>query len=879
MIKLKYIKRMKKLLCALMVTLIIALTVAPMSMAVEYPQGITAEQAEKAIDKTDTLIYSLLKQMENTTLKGMLAPMLYSSDTLSMLTVEVYKMLEGSSETATLLGLQTYPAAVASYLKNYPDVASALSSYSSWAEVDLNGVDWGVDSKQELANAAAAVFGPLNGLLYTLLCGGSYPMNILISINGAKGYENAIIPILRNFGCTDYTAPEVFYANAQTDPYSMVRHIVIDLFSYIEELLDTPCSKLTEYLPGIAYFINNGGLDNAIQSLISPLKVEVLIIQIPIDIQSMMSAEGSTEGFTFDLNFGDMLSVSDFQTAPLDMELLASCGTVSGDTVISNKGDTFIVVLRWLIETIKLNQGALPQMMGGQTSPEMTKIMNSVLSKPTDELVTLIISLFNQTTAYVNDYQWLFNDNPQTPVSYTPNLGQEKYQRVLEGIDKLLSEFIKESGEAGSVRQALQPQIYSNALVSQLAMEVYSMLTSGDMAQMAGLLGLDVSPSALSEELTEAKFAETRKQLSSYYSWSVVKPESITWGFKDGDRNGFIDAVTAVFRPFDELLRMVLCGGKIQLFGAIDIYGSDGYNTAIIPLLEAFGVYGENVPTFKEYASAIQKQDAIRPIVKSLTSLIERVLDKPVYTITEILPNLLYFLNNGGIEIIVKNMLHPVIRIMEQLGLSDMLDLSQMTSIDISSMMQEMMKNMDGGVALPELNLNQFQGMGQLTTVPSKRTQSGSQVMIYAVDSDQTAVLVTLLRYLVEIMKTPGNEDLITSFMGSGEAGANDMFATYSGGIAEELASMTVDETVEWLYKLFFRERAVAQEKQEDYLPTIIYKGKVDIPWGGILTSLMFIIGLGLFIGLANRDRIRILLDEYKEKKQLKAQTVGTQEV
>ncbi|MBQ8503155.1 MAG: hypothetical protein IJ491_02635 [Clostridia bacterium] len=874
-------KRMKKLLSVFLVTVIVALTMAPVSMAaVQYPQGVTAEQAESAIGKTDTLIYSVLKQTQNTTLKQMFMPVICSSETLSMLTLEVYKMVEQNAESISMLGLDTTPAAVAAYLVNYPEAAQKIAALTSWEQADLSGVNWGVSTKEQMAEAAAAVFGPFNELLYTLLCAGKYSLNILVGINGDYGYQNAVVPILRNLGCQNYTDPAVFCQDAEADRYSMVRHIVLDLMGFVEGILDAPCSRLTEILPGIAYFINNGGMDNALQSLISPLKVELLSFELPIDIQSAMDSQETEGGFTVDINLGDMMSVSDFKMAELDMETIAACGTVSGDTVISNKGETFIVLLRWIFETLKLNQASIPSMLGENASEDLVKILNSLLSKTADELITVIIGLFNQTSAVINDYQWFFNDNPTTQVSYTPNLGQDKYQRVLDGIDELINEFVKESGEAETIRETLQPQIYSNSLVSELAVQVYSMLTSDQMKQMTSLLGISLSPSALAAELTEEKFAATRNQLNKYYSWSVVKPESITWGFRNGDKDGFVDAMSAVFRPLDEMLRMMLAGGKIQLFGAVDLYGSDGYNTAIIPLLEAFGVYGDSIPGFTEYTAAIQNQDVMKPILQSLASLIERVLDKPVYTITEILPNLLYFINNNGIEIVMKNLLHPVMKIMEQLGLSDMLNLSQITEgLDINSLMKDMLGSMELGMTLPDLDLNQFQGMGTLTSVASKRTQQGNQIMIYTVDSDQTAVLITLLRYFVGVMKTPGNEDMMTSFMGGSAEGGNDMFASYSGGITEELAAMTTDETVEWLYKIFFRERAVVEEKAEDYLPTIIYEEEFKMPWGNIFTTLLFIVIIGLFLGLANRDRIRILLDELKEKKQLKAQAADTQEV
>ena len=58
--------------------------------------------------------------------------------------------------------------------------------------------------------------------------------------------------------------------------------------------------------------------------------------------------------------------------------------------------------------------------------------------------------------------------------------------------------------------------------------------------------------------------------------------------------------------------------------------------------------------------------------------------------------------------------------------------------------------------------------------------------------------------------------------MGSGD---DSMMTQFSDGMGAELQNMTTDETVEWLYKLFFRERPIVEEKvTEKFLPTVIYE-------------------------------------------------------
>ena len=48
------------------------------------------------------------------------------------------------------------------------------------------------------------------------------------------------------------------------------------------------------------------------------------------------------------------------------------------------------------------------------------------------------------------------------------------------------------------------------------------------------------------------------------------------------------------------------------------------------------------------------------------------------------------------------------------------------------------------------------------------------------------------------------------------------MMAQFASGLTDKFSKMTTDETIEWLYRLFFRERAV-EEVTEEYIPNIIY--------------------------------------------------------
>ena len=875
MIKLKKGKLTKKILGIFLSVMITVLSLAPAGYAaVAYPPGVTPEQAQTAMKQTDSVLKALAKAAEGKELSDVVLSMLFSDAALSSLAKTMYSIGEENAETFSAIGLNFTPAAVSAYLGNYPDVQSRLAYADSWSTVNLTDAVWGVETTAEFTDAAVALLTPMNSLLYTILCAGSYNMNNLVGIKGDKGYANAVIRIYIKCGMDVYTSAEDFEAQAANDKTTMVKNIIGDLTRYITRICAAPASMLSAKLPGIAYFIHNGGLDDAISRLIEPLRIKVLGITTPIKIGSVvdLAAQGE-QGVSFDFN----LSLSSFsasgtlQTAPFNLEELASLAIDDIDTYIVNTSDSFIYILRWLMETVKLNANNIPSMLsgmsGGSNSPELQQILSAFLNKSTDELISIYIGLLSQSEGKINPYTWYFATVTPATISYTPNLGADKYQRVLDGIDALISQFVKESGEAESLRKSLQPQIYSNKLLTELTAGIYGIFTGEEMGAVMTITGLDLTPAGLAKTLTEDGYASVREVLNSVTSFEEFKTKDVNWGFKDGSRTGWGKALCAIFRPMEPVLRMLLCADKADILGAVPFYGSDGYNTAVIPLLEAIGCTFDEIRTYDEFLAQTKGKDIMIPIVKALLSLIDRMLDYPVYTITGILPNLMYFINNGGIDICINNLIYPLTSTLETLGISDLLDLNKLKeSIDTDKLMSDLTAKLDLGIKLPELDLKQFGSIGTLVPAQTKRTQGGQPMTIQYLQSDRTGVLITLLRYLVEIIKMPGNEGLIDSFMTTSGEG-NDMFATYGADIGSQLAAMTTDETVEWLYKIFFRERATVEESDPDYTPTVIYVEDKSINPVPVIAGVLIVLAVAAVIAILNRDKITQFIASQKEKK------------
>lgn len=867
-------KTFRGIFALLLTVLIISVSVLP-CFAVDYPENVSKEQAYVTITKADKVIGGFMKS-QNTSLKETVLKEIYSDSVLSMILTEIYKTLESEAGDALgSAGVDTSVSGLAKELGRYPSVAEKLSSFSSWSEVDLTGAEWEVKNKGDFSVAVASMFSPFYDLLYALLCSGSYSPVILVGIKGSNGYETAVIPTFEAIGCRDYLDAESFYAQAKKDKGAMIYNIAYDLVSYIERILDAPFDNLTSCLPSIAHYLLNGGFDSAVANLMSPLRLQVLNIATLIPVESFASFLNDTESFTqsFTLNINDMLSQTGMPMAPIDLQLLASLGTVNEDgSVTADKADTFIVLLRWLIDTLKMNQSSASELMP-QVGAQTQQMLSAVLGKETDSLISILVSLLNQTGAVINDNQWAFPQFTPGQAVYTPNLNAEKYQRVADGVDELLDQLVAEMGEEKSLGALLKKEIYSSKTLSLIMKTLFGAFESEELSPLTALLGVDISPKGMAAVLRAKGFGVAADNLSAYTKWSAVGENGVDLGIKTGNQRQFISAVASVMSPFEDLLGMLLAEDKIVLFDAVEFYGSNGYNTAIIPVFEALGCEDSTVRTHEEFKVLYGRGKGIEALLDPIVSLLDRFTEKPAYTLLQILPNMLYFLESGGFDICIRNLVYPFTSLMSQLGMENAVDLSEMGEINVSDIMTELVSSADMEITLPELDVAYLASLGTAVEKTSKRTVGGQYATVTYIQSDMPALCVSILRVMAETIKSPSNSGLMESLMDTGMVsmggaslpeGSEGLAEAFMQSVMNDINAMSVDETTEWLYRLFFRERAVvALADDEDYMPTIIYKETPDYSFVLVILFCLMLIPISIII----RNKIKLQrLKEYSSE-------------
>lgn len=845
----------KKLISVLLCLLVLTGSVSAVAIASTdspYPDGVTAEQALNAVNGTDKLINALLPAMMGSDLSSALTQGLYTNEAVSGTLVGIYSALSEQGDTLSYIGLDASPKGVSSYLGSYPKIAGMLYACDTWDQVNLTNADWGVTDKVTFARALANCFNPFNDILYTLLCSGTFEINRFIKIEGADGYSNAVVPMLKSLKCGELLSSADFKAQADSNPTTMVENIILPVLTTVENSLSQPMNSFTDILPSFADFAVNGEFDACVKKLLEPVTGNPLVeIATLLKIFDLPSFDLDLEQMLNDMLSGEGAE-GQLKTAPIDMKALAACGSKNGDVFVADKGRAYVVIMRWLIDTLKLNGGNLSS-VGGNID---TTFITGLLEKDTDSIVKTVILLFAPTQMGEAQAMVYPSVTPKS-VTYTPNLTKEDYDKVLKEIDDLLDEFVKEGGTADKMGEIIASMIYSPDNVNMLVQGIYVEFDKNGLVEMLKVMGIDASPKGVAAGLTEKRFASAVKVLSTYDSWADVPFNSLNWGFGYGSRTGFQAALTGALRPLFPLLRMLLAGEDMVLFDSITLTGADGYNTAVIPLLEGLGCQPYYIKSYDSYKNNASGDGVLKNVLDPVFNLIDEICAKPVYGITEALPNLVYFVNSGSIEKCIGNLMLPVTALTEKFsGIIDVkMDASSLNmKLDINSLLDGML--LSSGMKMAKLDVNILASLGTPVQRQSKSVINGKGSTYTYIDSDNTAVLITLLRFLAESIKMPGNEDLLMGLMSSGED--MGMYGSYSASLSEQFASMSVDELVEWLYNLFFKERVKVQiVVKEDYKPTIIFEEREkDTRW---VYGLVAYLGISLVVGAIiffNRKRL-----------------------
>lgn len=541
---------------------------------------------------------------------------------------------------------------------------------------------------------------------------------------GTNGYENAIVPLLEAFMIDDLKTYKEYLADIKKAKDNVILDILNPIVGLINDVLANPISTITGILPNLAYFIDNNGLAQAIGNLLAPIVStkgilgafaknglnidELLVAILGTDLGSIITGLiGVDVKLNLEIMHLEKCNIQDI-VIPLISSLveglgiklpkftfaqIASLGTLkayqsaarndkgnfAAKHVVANNGKVLIAVLRFVGEILVTNATAIKNLLLGIDAIASNETIANVISSIFDQLKTaskddIVRAIFYFLTENATDAYWNYEDYKSKDYSF--DYGDidagfmAELAEVVDGSVGQIFALLKELGVADitSLQSLVDDNLYKNDLVAKIATGLYGAIEGvelGDMGSLASLLAktdIDFTAKNVANLLTDSKYGkaypEAAKAIAKAGSWKKVKAADLD--FKVTDRDSFINALCAVLRPIYGVLDVLFNDGSLNLFDLVSVPGSNGYESTLVPILEALGV--EGLKTMAELKSDAKKayDNILLDVLVPVFNWLEGIIDAPFESIASMLPSIGLFIANDGLIQAINNLLTPV---------------------------------------------------------------------------------------------------------------------------------------------------------------------------------------------------------------------------
>lgn len=201
----------------------------------------------------------------------------------------------------------------------------------------------------------------------------------------------------------------------------------------------------------------------------------------------------------------------------------------------------------------------------------------------------------------------------------------------------------------------IESKVFSSEFIGTVVKWLYPLL--GNASSLVAY-----SPADLASKLTEDKYAPAAEKFSAAASrdekgkvikdladWDKVEFENGDFGFENGDKEAFLDALSACFRQLSLLDMVIKFENTMSTASGSYTYGA---YEELIPVFEALDLDGiissvEYTEIVNSASSAVKMDARIRPILVPVANLIEKFASAPLDTVLDVLPKLGYAVSSG----------------------------------------------------------------------------------------------------------------------------------------------------------------------------------------------------------------------------------------
>ena len=266
-------------------------------------------------------------------------------------------------------------------------------------------------------------------------------------------------------------------------------------------------------------------------------------------------------------------------------------------------------------------------------------------------------------------------------------------------------------------------------------------------------------------------------------------------------RDEFITGATVLFQPAYRLLSWLLFGDSYEFFNGntevngdkvlITIDGSDGYKQGLVILLEALGCTGLGREEVYKTVDAdgnvtVDMEKFITDLATALFTRIDEILNNPVSEVVNLIPELIYFINAGGLQVSVGNLVAGPLNLVNTFA-----ELSGDSSLNVDALIQDVLRdateNEELTFTLDGINLQYvfelvevFTGL-EITDVAGNKldlfrmgeiisymSASGKQAyrMRFSNDEDFADFITILLSFVIDVALWDGNAAALEELLG-----------------------------------------------------------------------------------------------------------------
>ncbi len=521
---------------------------------------------------------------------------------------------------------------------------------------DMYGYVTQLGRADAMTNVAKAIFEPVFNLVGKICAA---PLDTILSILPNLVYaleSNMVMPLLNKLAAT---------INYRTEPDGAIIELVDAVKINGSYDLTIGDLLLGEADPNAPVKNEDGSLN--IAGLLNNLSLETILELIGISLPAL---DSETIAYAATKTIIPSKRVS----AIYDRSAIGSSNAYH---LVADKADLLYYILTYVLEIVADDAafaGLLEALItteneAGEKVPDEAKIADAMeiigmlgLDTPGDVIAALVELLNMEKHGGLRAYEWFSGVLNGDVEGYTPALQvymstnndwtHAKAEILVEDLTAIIEGILVTAGSDIKIDAKFKELLggaFTNAALTDLAKTLGGLFATQEPAEgEEAESGLDIF--ALLKDIANL-------DLSAFAAYADIA-EDYNWGFEDGDIKGFMNAFADIIAPFapavDLLFNDVPLTLNLSADDTVVIPGGNGYDTALIPLLEALGC-----------TPAANPEDTLKEVLGCVADLLTKLMNAPIETILDVLPGLLYYLSSNALSTGVFNLLQPVYALLD----------------------------------------------------------------------------------------------------------------------------------------------------------------------------------------------------------------------